>query len=109
ARARARETAMRAPMPAPGAPTAPPEPRTAAVDAIATVAAGRGRPRLVDLEGLGAIWWRDLARFRQQPVRLVGSVMRSLVWLVALGLGLRAAFRPVPGLDYTQFIFPGVI
>lgn len=55
------------------------------------------------------IWQRDLVRFRRQPTRLYGSIVRSVVWLFALGLGLRQSFVPVSGMNYTQFIFPGVI
>jgi len=64
---------------------------------------------LVDPEAVWMIWQRDLVRFRRQPTRLYGSIVRSVVWLFALGLGLRQSFVPVAGLNYTQFIFPGVI
>lgn len=84
----------------------------APVDAAATltpVPAAPSHATLIDFEGIAAIWWRDVLRFGQQRVRLLGGLMRSLVWIVALGLGLRGSFRPVEGLDYAQFIFPGVI
>ena len=55
------------------------------------------------------VWERDLVRFTQQRTRLFGGVVRSVVWLFALGLGLRSSFIPVEGLDYAQFIFPGII
>jgi len=64
---------------------------------------------LFDPEATWMIWQRDLVRFRRQPSRLYGSIVRSVVWLFALGLGLRQSFVPVAGMNYTQFIFPGVI
>ena len=68
-----------------------------------------GAQGVIDLESIWMIWQRDLVRFRRQPTRLYGSVVRSVVWLFALGLGLRQSFVPVSGMSYTQFIFPGVI
>ncbi|MCL4369525.1 MAG: ABC transporter permease [Chloroflexi bacterium] len=70
---------------------------------------GAGIVRLIDPESVWMIWQRDLVRFRRQPARLWGSVVRSIVWLFALGLGLRQSFVPVSGISYTEFIFPGVI
>src|SRR5512133_2535512 len=66
-------------------------------------------PRILDLEAIWMVWQRDLVRFARQPSRLYGSIVRSIVWLFALGLGLRQSFVPVAGINYTQFIFPGVI
>jgi ABC-2 type transport system permease protein len=68
-----------------------------------------GSPRFLDPESIWMIWQRDLVRFRRQPTRLYGSIVRSIVWLFALGLGLRQSFVPVSGITYTEFIFPGVI
>ncbi|MCL4533917.1 MAG: ABC transporter permease [Bacteroidetes bacterium] len=64
---------------------------------------------MLDPEAIWMIWQRDLVRFLRQPARLYGSIVRSAVWLFALGLGLRQSFVPVPGMSYTEFIFPGVI
>ena len=64
---------------------------------------------MLDPEAVWMIWQRDLVRFSRQPARLYGSIVRSVVWLFALGLGLRQSFVPVSGMNYTQFLFPGVI
>ena len=66
-------------------------------------------PTLFDPEAVWMICQRDVVRFLRQPTRLYGSVVRSIVWLFALGLGLRGSFVPVSGLGYTEFLFPGVI
>jgi len=64
---------------------------------------------ILDPEAVWMIWERELVRFSRQPTRLYGSIVRSVVWLFALGLGLRQSFVPVSGLGYTEFLFPGVI
>lgn len=63
----------------------------------------------LDLDGIGMIWQRDLVRFWRQKTRLLASVVRSAIWLFALGIGLRQSFVPVEGYNYLQFIFPGII
>lgn len=65
--------------------------------------------RWLDLDGIGMIWQRDLVRFWRQKTRLLASVVRSAIWLFALGIGLRQSFVPVEGFNYLQFIFPGII
>ena len=68
-------------------------PTNDALRTLTPVPAVPGRSQLIDLDGIVAIWWRDVLRFARQRVRLIGGVMRSLVWIVALGLGLRGSFR----------------
>jgi len=64
---------------------------------------------LIDLEGIAMIWRRDMTRLWHQRSRLLGAVARAVVWLFALGFGLRRSFVPVSGLTYEQFVFPGII
>lgn len=72
--------------------------------------AGAGsHPRWIDPEGIGMVWERDIIRFLRMRTRLYGGVVRSLVWLFALGFGLRRSFVPVEGVDYLQFILPGIM
>lgn len=63
----------------------------------------------IDLEGIAMIWLRDMNRLWRQRSRLYGAIARALVWLFALGFGLRRSFVPVAGLSYEQFVFPGVV
>ena len=55
------------------------------------------------------IWLRDMTRFWQQRTRLFGVVARALVWLFALGFGLRGSLGSIAGFSYEQFVFPGLI
>ncbi|GAC1380778.1 MAG: ABC transporter permease [Ktedonobacteraceae bacterium] len=64
---------------------------------------------LIDLEGIAMIWLRDMNRLWRQRPRLYSSIARALIWLFALGFGLRRSFVPIGGLSYEQFVFPGVI
>ena len=63
----------------------------------------------IDLEGIAMIWLRDMVRLWRQRTRLLGAVARALVWLFALGFGLRGSLGSVAGFSYEQFVFPGVI
>src|SRR6266581_3733418 len=63
----------------------------------------------IDPEGIAMIWLRDMVRLWRQRTRLLGAVARAIVWLFALGFGLRAALGSIAGFNYEQFVFPGVI
>jgi ABC-2 type transport system permease protein len=60
-------------------------------------------------EGIYAIWLRDIKAMFRERSRLYGSIMRPILWLVIMGNGLRPAMQATTGVDYTKFIFPGVI
>src|SRR5579884_3924544 len=64
---------------------------------------------LLDPEGIAMIWRRDMVRLWRQRTRLLGAIARALVWLFALGLGLRGSLSSIGGFSYEQFVFPGVI
>jgi ABC-2 type transport system permease protein len=63
----------------------------------------------IDPEGIAMIWRRDMVRLWRQRSRLLGAVARALVWLFALGFGLRGSLGTISGFNYEQFVFPGVI
>ncbi len=63
----------------------------------------------IDPEGIAMIWQRDMVRLWRQRSRLLGAVARALVWLFALGFGLRGSLGSIAGFSYEQFVFPGVI
>ena len=60
-------------------------------------------------EGVYAIWLRDLKAMFRERSRLYGAIMRPILWLFIMGNGLRPAMQGVSGVEYTQFIFPGVV
>jgi ABC-2 type transport system permease protein len=52
---------------------------------------------------------RELKKFVRERSRLVATVARPLIWLFFVGAGLSRLVRPVEGVTYTQFIFPGIL
>ena len=63
-----------------------------------------------NLRGVYTIWYRDILRFWYDKMRMISSVAFPLLFLFVFGSGLssRMGFL-VPGVDFTQFIFPGII
>ncbi|KSW12565.1 hypothetical protein CF15_07575 [Pyrodictium occultum] len=83
---------------------------------------GLGRPRRGGapsfwLQAFAAMAYRQLARFRAAPSRIVNSLVFPLIWLLFFGLGWSAAFNVIgpmarqlfKGLDYLEFLAPGII
>ena len=62
------------------------------------------------LRGVYTIWYRDLLRFWHDKMRMVGSISLPLLFLFVFGSGLssRMGFLS-PGVDFTQFMFPGIL
>lgn len=63
----------------------------------------------MDLQAIWMIYKRDLIVNWRDRGQLIGSLVRSVLWLVVLGLGLRAAFRGVGGVTFSQYIYAGII
>ena len=62
------------------------------------------------LRGVYTIWYRDILRFWHDKMRLIGSITFPLLFLFVFGSGLSARMGVFSsGIDFTQFIFPGVI
>jgi ABC-2 type transport system permease protein len=60
--------------------------------------------------GIYTIWYRDMLRFWHDRIRLVGAVSLPLLFLFVFGSG----FAPIMGnlgggVNFAQFIFPGII
>jgi len=54
---------------------------------------------------------RDLIRMTRQNMPLIGAVVRPILWLFFLGTGLKFGFIALPlvGINWQQYIFPGII
>ncbi len=63
-----------------------------------------------NLRGIYTIWYRDILRFWHDKMRMIGSIIFPLIFLFIFGSGLsgRMGFSD-SGVDYTQFMFPGII
>jgi ABC-2 type transport system permease protein len=72
---------------------------------------------MVVLNGIAAIWLREVKRAIRDRGQLVGGVSRPLLWVLIMGIGLNPYFRGeiygevrfVVPYTYLQFIFPAVI
>src|ERR1039458_7932929 len=64
-----------------------------------------------DLRAVSIVWRRELIRFRSDRIRAVTSLVQPVLFLFVLGTGLsRLASRGMPaGVDFSTFIYPGVL
>ncbi|MBI4286644.1 MAG: ABC transporter permease [Chloroflexi bacterium] len=63
-----------------------------------------------NLLGIYTIWYRDLLRFWHDKMRMVSSVVFPLLFLFVFGSGLSARMGLLgPGINFSQFMFPGII
>jgi ABC-2 type transport system permease protein len=70
---------------------------------------GRRRPaRLFDVWVAGAMWRRELLRYRRDRSQWFGGISRAVLWLIILGYGIGASYTNIEGYTYTQYILPGV-
>ena len=62
------------------------------------------------LRAVYIIWYRDLLRLWRDKTRVFGSLAFPLLFLFIFGSGLSSRIGTLgPGVDFTQFIFPGII
>ena len=70
------------------------------------------------MEGIVAIWQRDVIKFFRDRARLVGSFAMPFMFLILFGSGMRGAISsmmggakagPLANFDFVQFMFPGII
>jgi len=63
-----------------------------------------------NLRGVYTIWYRDILRFWHDKMRMISSITFPLLFLFVFGSGLSARMGFLsPGVDFTQFMFPGII
>jgi len=57
------------------------------------------------------VWRRDIIRLFRMPTRLISGIAQPLLFLLVLGAGLEAAIgnRGAGGVDYQQYLFPGIL
>ncbi len=63
---------------------------------------------MTEIRGLYTLWLREIKRYLRDRVRIVSSFVTPLLWLVIFGEGVRLVL-PYAGLNYLQYIFPGII
>jgi ABC-2 type transport system permease protein len=60
---------------------------------------------------IGMVWQRELIRLRRTPTRIITGLAQPIIFLFIMGAGLGNLIQQgVPGgLDYQQFLFPGIL
>jgi ABC-2 type transport system permease protein len=62
------------------------------------------------LRGIYTVWYRDILRFWRDKIRMIGAVTFPLLFLFVFGSGLSQTMGLLGGgIDYVQFMFPGII
>ncbi len=61
-----------------------------------------------ELQGIYAVWWRELKVFQREKSRIVSSIVQPLMWLFLFGTGIGAGVS-VGDLNYRDYIYPGVL
>lgn len=61
-----------------------------------------------ELEGVYAVWLREIKVYLRERERVVSSFISPLLWLFVFGSGLGASVS-LYGVSYQLFIFPGVL
>ena len=64
-----------------------------------------------NLRAMLMVWRRDIIRLLRMPTRMISGVAQPLLFLFVLGAGLEGAIgnRGAAGVDYQQYLFPGIL
>ena len=63
-----------------------------------------------NLRGVYTMWYRDILIFGRDRVHIISSITLPLLFLFVFGSGLSASMGDLaPGIDFTRFLFPGII
>lgn len=58
---------------------------------------------------IAMVWQRELLRFVRAKVRIATNFVQPVLFLVVLGAGLGPLVGETGGVDFKQFVFPGVV
>ncbi len=62
-----------------------------------------------DLAAIYILWLRDLKRYWYDRTRIVASLGQPILFLFVLGTALSPNFNGPKGINFSEFIFPGII
>jgi len=70
----------------------------------------RGTSTMNNLRGVYTLWYRDILIFGRDRVHIISSITLPLLFVFVFGIGLSARMGDLaPGINFTQFLFPGII
>jgi ABC-2 type transport system permease protein len=64
---------------------------------------------LIEANAVYVLVLRELIKFFRAKSRLVTTLARPVIWLFLIGGGMSRLVSPGMGVDYMQFIFPGIL
>jgi len=64
---------------------------------------------MTSLTAIHGVVARDLLRTMRQKSRLLGGVVRPLMWLLLVGTGFNAIAHVGGGISYQEFVYPGIV
>lgn len=62
-----------------------------------------------ELRAIAMVWSREMIRFRHDPARVFAMLVQPLLFLFVMGTGLSSIVNTEGDLDFTTFLFPGVL
>jgi ABC-2 type transport system permease protein len=62
-----------------------------------------------ELRGMYAVWLREVKRYLRDRSRIATAITSPLVWLVLFGVGFAGFFRQAGGVNYVNYLFPGIV
>jgi ABC-2 type transport system permease protein len=62
-----------------------------------------------DLGAVFILWLRDLKRYWYDKVRIISSLGQPILFLFVLGTALSPSFKGPAGVNFSEFIFPGIL
>jgi len=78
-----------------------------------TVPSGLERegPVVRNFRAMMMVWRRDIIRLFRMPTRIISGIAQPLLFLFVLGAGLENAIgaQGAAGVDYQQYLFPGIL
>ena len=63
---------------------------------------------MAELEGVYAIWLREVKIYFREKERFVASIVSPLLWIFGFGAGLGATVA-IAGVNYQTYVFPGIM
>lgn len=63
----------------------------------------------MDIMAVYILWLRDLKRYWYDKARIIASLGQPILFLFVLGTALSPTFHGTAGINFSEFIFPGVI
>jgi len=64
---------------------------------------------MADFWAVYILWLRDLKRYWYDKSRIIASLGQPILFLFVLGTAMTPSFKGPQGVNFTEFIFPGII